>query len=208
MPAMVIRTGSRFHAQVTLAAVAMLGAIDPAWPQKSQPPATAAQPQPPAPAPAAAPAPTEGKENPGLVNEIGKLLKDPSSLLPSFVTSPEAPAAPRPDSPPPEPATAAPAPAPPPAPAAPAAAAPSPPASGSLLPSIVSGKAACPAAANGAPDCEAAADALCKSKGHGGGRSLTIDASEKCSAKVLIPGRKRQPGDCRTESFVTRAFCQ
>ena len=28
------------------------------------------------------------------------------------------------------------------------------------------------------------------------------------SAKVYLPGRKREPGDCRTENYVTRALCQ
>ena len=37
---------------------------------------------------------------------------------------------------------------------------------------------------------------------------LDTDAAEKCSPKVFIPGRKRKPGDCRTENFVTRALCQ
>lgn len=40
------------------------------------------------------------------------------------------------------------------------------------------------------------------------GRSLNADAVEKCSAKVLIPGRQRKPDDCRTDTFVTSALCQ
>ncbi|MDO9060097.1 MAG: hypothetical protein Q7U92_13900, partial [Bradyrhizobium sp.] len=59
-----------------------------------------------------------------------------------------------------------------------------------------------------APDCKAAADKLCQSKGHTEGKSLDTDAAEKCSAKVYLPGRKREPGDCRTENYVTRALCQ
>ena len=41
-----------------------------------------------------------------------------------------------------------------------------------------------------------------------GDRLLDTDAVEKCSPKVYIPGRKRQPGDCKTESFVIKALCQ
>lgn len=72
----------------------------------------------------------------------------------------------------------------------------------------VSGRVACPVAANGAPDCRAAADKLCQSKGFREGRSVDIDSAETCSAKTLIPGRARQPGDCRTDNYVTRAICR
>ncbi|MDF3812928.1 hypothetical protein [Rhodopseudomonas sp. BAL398] len=76
------------------------------------------------------------------------------------------------------------------------------------MPSLVTGRVQCPESSRGGPDCKAAADALCKAKGYSQGKSLGTDAVEKCSAKLLIPGYKRQPGDCRTESFVTRAWCQ
>jgi hypothetical protein len=74
--------------------------------------------------------------------------------------------------------------------------------------SMVTGRAACLVAANGAPDCKAGADRLCQSKGYKEGKSLDTDAAEKCSPKVYLPGRKREPGDCKTENYVTRAFCQ
>jgi hypothetical protein len=74
--------------------------------------------------------------------------------------------------------------------------------------SMVSGRMACPVSANGAPDCKAAADKLCQSKGYKDGKSLNTDAAEKCSAQVYIPGHKREPGDCRTDNYVTRALCQ
>ena len=74
--------------------------------------------------------------------------------------------------------------------------------------SMVTGRAACLVAANGAPDCKAGADKLCQSKGYMEGKSLDTDAAEKCSPKVFIPGRKREPGDCKTENYVTRALCQ
>lgn len=73
---------------------------------------------------------------------------------------------------------------------------------------MVSGRAACPVSSNGAPDCKAGADKLCQSKGYKEGKSLDTDAAEKCSAKVYLPGHKREPGDCRTENYVTRALCQ
>ena len=55
---------------------------------------------------------------------------------------------------------------------------------------------------------KAGADKLCQSKGYTEGKSLDTDAAEKCSAKVYLPGHKREPGDCRTENYVTRALCQ
>jgi hypothetical protein len=73
---------------------------------------------------------------------------------------------------------------------------------------MVSGRVACPASSNGGPDCKLAADQLCQSKGYKDGKSLNADSAEKCSAKVLIPGRQRKPDDCRTDTFVTRALCQ
>lgn len=73
---------------------------------------------------------------------------------------------------------------------------------------MVSGRVACPASSNGAPDCKLAANQLCQSKGYKEGKSLNADSAEKCSAKVLIPGRQRKPDDCRTDTFVTSALCQ
>jgi len=75
-------------------------------------------------------------------------------------------------------------------------------------PLVVTGRMACPMAPNRGPDCKAGADRLCQSKGYKEGKSLDTDAAEKCSAKVYLPGHKREPGDCRTENYVTRALCQ
>ncbi|MGO3929205.1 hypothetical protein [Rhodopseudomonas pseudopalustris] len=199
-----------------LTAVAVLTALatGSAGAQTAAPPPGAPQPQ-----PAAAPAP---RENPGLVNEIGRLLKDPSSLLPDFV-KPDSSAdktpdpAPSPPAAPQQPAAAV-QPAPPPAsappPKQPAAIAPAPPPppapsqASPMIPAIINGREICPASANGGADCAAGAAVLCRSRGYQSGRSLAVDATEKCSAKLLIPGRAREPGDCRTENFVTRAWCQ
>jgi hypothetical protein len=74
--------------------------------------------------------------------------------------------------------------------------------------SMVAGRMICPVSANGAPDCKLGADKLCQAKGFKEGKSLNTDSAESCSAKVLIPGRARKPGDCRTDNFVTSALCQ
>ena len=125
-------------------------------------------------------------ENPGLINEIGKLFEKSKLLLPSLKSPGEtmddfnARAKGAGES-----------------------------LSNIAKPSImVSGRAACLVAANGAPDCKAGADRLCQSKGYKDGKSLDTDAAEKCSPKVYLPGRKREPGDCKTENYVTRALCQ
>jgi hypothetical protein len=132
------------------------------------------------------PSPPPREENPGLINEIGKLFEKSKSLLPSLKSPGEAiddlnmRAKGAGDS-----------------------------LSNIARPStMVSGRAACMVAANGAPDCKAGADRLCQGKGYKEGKSLDTDAAEKCSPKVYVPGYKRQPGDCRTENYVTRALCQ
>lgn len=136
----------------------------------------AAPPEPPAPPP---------NNNPGLVEEIGKLLKDSASGLTSTLPSPgraleglNSSAKDATDSlkriaPP----------------------------SGQTM---ASGRTLCPPAANGAPDCKRGADQLCKEKGYAEGRSVDIESTQKCSAKSYFSGQ----GACRTENFVTRAVCQ
>lgn len=132
------------------------------------------------------PPPSPREENPGLINEIGKLFEKSKSLLPPLKGPGEtmddlnARAKSAGES-----------------------------LSNIAKPSImVSGRAVCVVAANGAPDCKAGADRLCQSKGYKEGKSLDTDAAEKCSPKVYLPGYKRQPGDCKTENYVTRAVCQ
>jgi hypothetical protein len=147
--------------------------------QATAQPAPSEQPQPAPeqsePAPPDHPAP---KENPGLINEIGKLLEKPASMLPTLKSPKEtiddaAGALSR--------LTTSPG---------------------------VKGRAACPIAANGAPDCKAAADKLCQSKGFKEGKSLDVDTARNCSAKALLSGRKPDESECRTETYVTRAVCQ
>jgi len=172
-----------------------------AWPQAAasspssapvQPPAQQAVPdQPPqqgGPAPPQAAKPRE--ENPGIINEMGKVLEKSLSVLPSLKSTGEAiddlnarakDAAKD---------------------------------AGESLsrlakpPSMVTGRVMCPVSANGAPDCKAGTDKLCQTKGFKEGKSLNTDSVEACSAKVLIPGRARKPDDCRTDYYVTRALCQ
>lgn len=162
-----------------------------AWPQAAPPPtlglqSPAQQPVPAQPAPQQIEPPPPREENPGLINEIGKLFEKSKSLLPPLKSPREAIDdlnARTKDA-------------------------------GESLSTIakpstmVSGRAACLVSANGAPDCKAGADKLCQSKGYKDGKSLDTDAAEKCSAKVYLPGYKRQPGDCKTENYVTRALCQ
>jgi hypothetical protein len=155
-----------------------------------QTPAQQAVPDRPAPQqgePASAPA---QDENPGLINEIGKLWEKSKTILPALKSPQEAL----------EDLNSR-------------ARDASKDAGESLSqlakPSLmVSGRMGCPVSANGAPDCKAGADKLCQSKGYKEGKSLNTDAAEKCSAKVYLPGHKREPGDCRTENYVTRALCQ
>jgi hypothetical protein len=158
-----------------------------AWPQAAPQPSLGLQ------SPAQQPLPTQPEpqqarrdENPGLINEIGKLFEKSKSLLPPLKSPGEAiddfnartKDAGEGLSKMAKPST------------------------------MVSGRAPCLVAANGAPDCKAGADRLCQSKGYKEGKSLDTDAAEKCSPKVYMPGYKRQPGDCKNENYVTRALCQ
>lgn len=143
-------------------------------------------PPPSPPAAQAAPAPPAAPENPGLIGEIGKLLhklpplKSPSETFGDLNERAKDAT---------KGATEA--------------------LSDFAKPSsMASGRTICPVSANGAPDCKAAADKLCQGKGYKEGKSLTMDSAEKCSAKVLIPGRTRKPDDCHTDNYVTAALCQ
>lgn len=179
--------GSRFATAGLIASMLAISS-EAGWPQAA-PPTLGVQSPPQQPPPQAAPQPIEPpsrEENPGLINEIGKLFEKSKSLLPPLKSPSEAL----------EEFNAG-----------------AKDAGGGLSnlarPSImVSGRTACLVAPNGAPDCKAGADRLCQSKGYKEGKSLDTDAAEKCSAKVYLPGYKRQPGDCRTENYVTRALCQ
>jgi len=178
-------------------ALSMLAlASDAGWSQGAPQPSLgvqspAQQPVPQGPAPQQTEPPPQ-PENPGLINEIGKLLEKSKSILPSLKSPGET-----------DPNTRA-------QDTAKDAAKDTGDSRPNIaLPSImVTGRAACLVSANGAPDCKAGADKLCQTKGYREGKSLDTDAAEKCSPKVFIPGRKREPGDCKTENYVTRAICQ
>jgi hypothetical protein len=73
---------------------------------------------------------------------------------------------------------------------------------------IVTSRQRCEPAGNGAPDCQAAANAACRSKGFGSGRSVDIESAQKCPARVWLSGRPPAEGECVLETFVTRAICQ
>ncbi|MFN3655797.1 MAG: hypothetical protein ACK4UO_00920 [Pseudolabrys sp.] len=72
---------------------------------------------------------------------------------------------------------------------------------------VVSGHEKCRTAPNGAPDCIVAANAICKARGFDSGKSLDMTTAEECPAKVWTSGRKNE-GDCKTITFVSRALCQ
>jgi hypothetical protein len=73
---------------------------------------------------------------------------------------------------------------------------------------VVKGHQTCATAANGAPDCISAANALCKAKGFNFGKSVDITSAEECPAPVMLGRREARPGECRTVTFITSAFCQ
>lgn len=73
---------------------------------------------------------------------------------------------------------------------------------------IITGRQLCPVASNGAPDCQQGADALCRAQGMQAGRSIDIASSQRCPAKIWISGRGPKEGECRNETYVTRAVCQ
>ena len=168
------RTGGLAAAIVLL----MIAATEHAWPQAAARPAPSAQDVPAAPSPQEEPAPPARKENPGLLNEIGKILENPSSVLPALKSPKEtiddaADALSR------------------------LARSPG-----------VKGRVVCPAAPNGAPDCKAAADKLCQGNGFREGNSLDVDTTRNCSARSLLLGGKPDERECRTETWVTRAVCR
>jgi hypothetical protein len=150
-----------------------------------QTPAQQATPAQPAPAQGSPAPPPARQENPGLINEMGKLFDKSLSILPTLKSPGEtlddlnARAKDAGET-----------------------------LSRLATPAMVSGRMKCVVAANGSPDCKAAADRLCQTKEFKEGKSLTTDSAETCSARVLIPGRVRKPDDCRTDNYVTRALCQ
>ena len=181
---------ARSHGAVAAAAMAMLTiAAGYGWSQAAPPPAAvqapAPQTSPQQSEPAPSPPPPAREENPGLLNEMGKLLEKSLSVLPPLKSPSEtiedlnARAKDAGDT-----------------------------LSRLARPSsMMAGRMKCPISSNGAPDCKLGADKLCQSKGFKEGKSLDTDSAETCSAKVLIPGRTRKPDDCRTDNYVTRALC-
>jgi hypothetical protein len=73
---------------------------------------------------------------------------------------------------------------------------------------LAQGRMRCALAPNGAPDCIEAAKALCRSKGHGPGKSLEVNTTDKCPTWVWLSGQPAPEGTCTTETYVLRATCQ
>jgi hypothetical protein len=167
------------------ALIVVCGTVE-AWSQQTQPQLQVAPSQQSAPP---GPEPAPPANNPGLVEEIGKLLKDSASGLRSTLPSPGKALDGLNSS-------------------AKDAAKDATDSLKRIAPlsgqTMASGRTLCPPAANGAPDCKLAADQLCKEKGYAEGKSVDIESAQKCSAKAYFSGQ----GACRTENFVTRAVCQ
>jgi len=169
-----LTAGAGIAMLLVASAAALSQTASPSLGLQEQPPAAPQQSEP----PPAAPAP----ENPGLINEMGKLfgkLKLPSETIDDLNARAKNAVKDAGD-------------------AVSRLAKPA---------SMISGRMICPAA-NGAPDCKAGADRLCQSKGFKQGSSLGTDTVQSCSPKVYIPGRPRKADDCRTDHFVTAALCQ
>ena len=74
---------------------------------------------------------------------------------------------------------------------------------------VITGRQLCPSASNGAPDCQQGVDALCRAKGfQSGGRTIDVTSAQRCPAKVYLENRAPKEGECRLETYVTRAVCQ
>lgn len=189
---LILRQGRcRFGALLAIALLAMAVSPERALAQTSAAPqvSPAQQVSPAEPLPAVQPAPQPApRENPGLINEIGKLFQAPGWTLPAMpkLKSPSEAmddwnkqAKNVTDS-----------------------------LQGIGSSSVVKGRMVCPVTGHGAPDCKAASDNLCKSKGFKEGKSLDTDSARTCSPQALLTGRKLEEGDCKTENYVTRALCQ
>jgi hypothetical protein len=182
----------RFIAPIRIAAatatavlVVLAAAIGAAWPQAGPSSAPTVQSGPAAPdqpaPPQGAPASPAREDSPGLVDEIGKMFDKLPKLKSPSETLDDLNTSAR------DAADTL---------------------SRLARPSLVTGRTICPVSANGAPDCRAASDKLCQAKGFKEGKSLASDSAETCSARTLIPGRPRKPGDCRTDTYVTSALCR
>ena len=181
------RIGVGARSAVACAVLQLLVSAAPAWSQTPQPtaPEVASPPTATDVSPQTADQPAPPRENPGLINELGKLFKNPPALPPlktpqqaleDFNATMKG-------------------------------------ASGGLslwgASSVATGRVKCAVAENGGADCKAAADALCRSKNFQQGKSVDTEATQTCSAEaLLLSGRKSKPGACRTDYFVTRAMCQ
>jgi hypothetical protein len=155
----------------------LMTALCPAWPQAAPSPPSlgvqdpAQQAVPPQGEPAPLSAPPEREDNPGLINEMGKLFEKTLSILPPLKSPQEtiedlnSRAKDAGDS-------------------LTSLAKPS---------SMVTGRIGCPVAANGAPNCKAGADKLCQAKGFKEGKASTPmrrrNARQRCTCRATSAGR-------------------
>jgi hypothetical protein len=73
---------------------------------------------------------------------------------------------------------------------------------------VLAGRERCELAPNGGPDCRTAAVVLCRGKGFQEGKPFDTQSDDICPSWPVLSGRLPAPGECRTETFVTRAICQ
>jgi hypothetical protein len=73
---------------------------------------------------------------------------------------------------------------------------------------IIRRRELCPRAPNGGPDCVHAAVLACRASGFSGGSTVEVQSEEKCPVEVMMGQRRRQPGDCTTDTYIVQSLCQ
>lgn len=73
---------------------------------------------------------------------------------------------------------------------------------------LVKQRARCAVAPNGAPDCRRTAVAICRKHGFTSGRTVDIQAEEKCPVTAVLGQHKLSSAQCRTETYVLRSMCE
>jgi len=72
---------------------------------------------------------------------------------------------------------------------------------------VKTGRERCAVAPNGAPDCVAAAELLCRKQGFATGKSMDFTSAEECPARAYLNGTTGTT-ECQTVTFISRAMCQ
>jgi len=73
---------------------------------------------------------------------------------------------------------------------------------------FAAGRELCESSPTRTADCERAAEALCRKKGWASRGSLDVQTVEICPPQIWTSGRAPVEGECRTESYVLRAWCR